>query len=212
VSRDDKSGQELETFRTEDWISAAEAIARIRTATRSPAAHIHLAKRAHAGLLRTHAALMIFGDARRHENCDVPTGFWWAEGEAALDQNWDLGDFETWLDREVRIRAFGVRFHREDVELMAPTSAMPGDSRVKPAPQKEAGGRPMSALWPEWVAELAALIHDEGLPDGAGSAGVDELISRVSDRLANRSLESPARATVQQTAKAVLHRLRSDRN
>ncbi len=67
----------------------------------------------------------------------------------------------------------------------------------------------MSALWPEWVAELASLIHEEGIPEGSGARGTDELISSVADRLVARGLEAPARTTVQETAKAVLRRLRN---
>ncbi len=74
------------------------------------------------------------------------------------------------------------------------------------------GGRPMSALWPSWVAELATLLHEEGVPAGAGSKGADELIAKVSDRLAEQGLEGPSRSTVQDTARAVLSRLRKAGN
>jgi len=78
----------------------------------------------------------------------------------------------------------------------------------KRAPE-EKGGRPMSALWPEWVAELASLVHENGYPEGQGTKGMEELISNVEERLAARNLEAPARATVQATAQAVLRRYRS---
>jgi hypothetical protein len=74
--------------------------------------------------------------------------------------------------------------------------------------RRHTGGRPMSSLWPTWVAELAALIHEEGIPSGTGSAGTDELIGKIADRLAERALEGPTRTTVQEAAKAVLRRLR----
>lgn len=199
---------EAQGLREEDWISAAATIARVRDATLSSTAHIALAKRAHAGLLRAHCELMIINDTQRYPDCDVPASFWWAEGHDALTQNWELGDFETWIKKTVQYQIFGVRFHREDVERVVGLSAV-DRSRPEPSANRESGGRPMSELWPEWVAELAALIHEEGVPDGSGAMGSDDLIVRVADRLANRGLNPPARATLQETAKAVLRRLRA---
>jgi hypothetical protein len=70
----------------------------------------------------------------------------------------------------------------------------------------------MSQLWPLWVAELTALVHEEGIPDGQDSEGVDSLIVKVADRLASRGLEGPSRATLQTTARTVLKRLRDAGN
>jgi len=157
-------------------------------------------------MLRANAALLIFRDTERLTDVNVPRKFWWAKGYAALTQNWELGDFETWIDRKIHIEAFGVRFHRGDLDLMLGVAS----SVAKPAPiAKEAGGRPMSTLWPEWVAELTSLLHEEGLPS---SPSADDLINRVADRLARRGLDAPARTTVQDTARAVLRRLRADEN
>jgi len=205
----DDAGEEPQGFRDDDWISAAETIKRVREATLSPTSHIALAKRAHAGLLRAHCALMIINRSQRHPDCDVPAGFWWAEGHDALTQNWELGDFETWIKKTVQYQIFGVRFHREGVERIVSLSTV-DRRRPEPTTNKESGGRPRSELWPEWVAELAALIHEEGVPDGSGAMGSDDLIVRVADRLASRGLNSPARATLQETAKAVLRRLRAE--
>lgn len=202
-------GEKLQGFRDEDWISAAETIKRVREATLSSRSNIALATRAHAGLLRAHADLMIINGIQRHPDCAVAAGFWWAEGHEALKQNWELGDFETWLKKTTRYQAFGVRFHREDVEKMV-GSAQVKRNRPEPIADKETGGRPMSTLWPEWVAELASLIYEEGVPGGSGTRGADALISAIADRLANRGLDSPARATVQGAAKAVLRRLRAE--
>jgi len=51
---------------------------------------------------------------------EVPELFWWAEGEAALVQNWFTGDFETWLDQKLHLRAYGVIFWRADIERLRP--------------------------------------------------------------------------------------------
>jgi hypothetical protein len=208
VNDDSGQGDESHGSREENWISSAETIARVRTATLSSTAHIDLAKRAHAGLLRARCLLMVINGTQKHHNCEVPAGFWWAEGHDALKQNWQLGDFETWIKNSVRYQVFGVRFLREDVETIAGPARLAASSTVVLAAEKS-GGRPMSALWPEWVAELARYVHDEGVPDGQGAAGSDELIASIAENLARRGLEAPARATVQETAKAVLRRLRA---
>jgi len=208
TSSSEREDQTQEPLQAEDWISAAQTIRKVREATLSSTSHIALAKRAHAGLLRAHAELMIVNGEKRHRDCAVPPEFWWAEGQAALEQNWELGDFETWIRNKVRIQAFGVRFHREDVEQVCRALEKTSE-RPAPPLAEEHGGRPMSKLWPGWIAELSALIHEEGVPPGTGSQGSDDLIAKVADRLAGRGLEAPSRTTVQVTAKAVLRRLRA---
>lgn len=58
----------------------------------------------------------------RNENfdCDVPAEFWWAKGGAALQCNWDTGDFSTWMERTYEWKAFGVQFAVADIEAMLP--------------------------------------------------------------------------------------------
>lgn len=201
--------EELQGFREEDWISAAATITQVRVATLSPNSNIALATRAHAGLLRARCALLIINETQRHTDCEVPREFWWARGHNALEQNWEVGDFETWINKTVRLQVFGVCFHRDDVERIVGSGHVER-SRPEPAAKKEAGGRPMSPLWPEWVAELASLIHEAGVPEGSGTKGAGDLISTIANRLAERGLEAPARATVQEAAKAVLLRMRAE--
>lgn len=77
-------------------------------------------KRAHAGLLRTRAKRFCT-DAACSNDVDVPQEFWWAEGHEALTQDWESGDFETWLNQRTRLRAFGVEWCKEDAEAMGVT-------------------------------------------------------------------------------------------
>lgn len=198
MSRESDPAEAPKPFQPDEWVSAKETIRRVRAETLSRSSEIAIATRAHAGLLRTNAALLVYKDQRRKDH-DVPHTFWWAEGHEALTQNWELGDFETRIDR-VRVQAFGVRFYRADIDDMLGSIAPTAIPAVAPEP----GGRPMSTLWPDWVAELAMLIHDEGIPE---NAKVEELIKRVADRLAERGLDTPGRTTVQETARAVLRRL-----
>ena len=80
-----------------------------------------ICERAHAGLIKARARRFI-RDRQVHDNVDIPIEFWWAEGEAALSQNWETGDFETWINQNVHIQAFGVTFLRSDIEQLMPAS------------------------------------------------------------------------------------------
>jgi predicted nucleotide-binding protein len=94
--------------------------------------------RAHAGLIKARAKMFI-DDGKRHSDADVPPQFWWAEGDAALEQNWDVGDFETWTNHGyIRLQAFGVTFRRADIEQLKPASAA---NPTAPSPARRPAGR-----------------------------------------------------------------------
>ncbi len=191
-------------YRSEDWLSAAEALNLVRAATGSRLSNITICTRAHAGMVRARADLLVMEGDRREDH-EVPARFWWAEGHEALKQNWATGDFLTWIDHKYEIKAFGVRFHRDDIARMAP-GAIPKAVEVQAAPR--AGGRSMSKLWPDWVAEVVVWYHDNGKPEGHGATGADALIDEIARRLEARGLAAPARTTLQETASAVLRRIR----
>ena len=57
------------------------------------------------------------------QSSEIPKAFWWACGHEALDQDWNTGDFSTYIDRRLRWQAFGVEFDRIDIAAMlAPES------------------------------------------------------------------------------------------
>jgi predicted nucleotide-binding protein len=96
----------------DEWISAAEALALIKNGRA-------ICKRAHVGLVKARAARFISA-GKSSDNVDVPTEMWWAEGEAALTQDWKSGDFETWIRNTIRLQAFAVTFNRADIEKIIP--------------------------------------------------------------------------------------------
>jgi hypothetical protein len=138
----------------EEWISAATAVALLGMeqllATRT------ICKRAHAGLIKARAERFI-RDGRPADDVDVPVELWWAEGGAALDQNWTTGDFDTWIDQRIHLQAFGVTFRRSDIK------------RPKPAPLVENTASP--ALTPARALERRktaghdAIKEAESTPD-----------------------------------------------
>jgi hypothetical protein len=90
------------------WIRARDAFD-IIAEDGSGQASVAICGRAAEGLLRTRAALFSI-KAERRENVLLPTEFWWAKGHAALEQNWETGDFSTWIEQTHELRAFGVEF------------------------------------------------------------------------------------------------------
>jgi hypothetical protein len=114
-----------------------------------------ICKRAHSGLIRARAERFMM-DAQVRNNFEITSDFWWAEGGAALTQNWTAGDFDTWINRgEVHLRAFGVSFLRSGIEKMI------SDVPVKDSPPALAGanvviGHGRSHVW----LELKNFIED----------------------------------------------------
>jgi len=102
------------------WIPAATALALVAGPGKSTyGVRGAICKRAHHGLLAARCALLTV-QSQRYDNSDVPAGFWWADGEAALEQDWSVGDFGTWIDHKVECRAFGVTFALEGLLSMIP--------------------------------------------------------------------------------------------
>lgn len=106
----------------EGWISASDALDLVRPWLRHSAAST-ICTRAYAGLIRTRAAHITFNDAPTNKT-EILKTFWWAKGEAALDQNWRSGDFGTWIDHTDHIQAFGVEFLKSDIEKLVPKSTI----------------------------------------------------------------------------------------
>jgi hypothetical protein len=145
-----------------DWISAAEALERIEKVSGLDAARRTICSRAHAGLIEAKAARLIW-HKRTKDDCIVPKEFWWARGEAALKQNWAAGDFETWIDREYHLLAYGVSFARAGIDAIVEAAAgAPREAPSEPAqavPQGNAGGRPPAAWWDDLWVEMCRQLY-----------------------------------------------------
>ena len=191
------------------WIDAARAYEIVFSVSPSSAGDT-ICSRAYDGLVAARAKRLVIGH-RVDDDCAMPTEFWWARGGTALEKNWAAGDFETWIDKRVHCRAYGVQFKRIDIEAILPAVETSSPSFTVSPSSTQSGGRRLSDRWPDWVAELVAVVHDEGIPVGVGSQGQEELIRRVADALASRGTASPARTTVQPVVQAVLDRLRRPR-
>ena len=76
--------------------------------------------RANAGLIKAKATLFTV-DEKEQSELDIPKKFWWAKGQAALEQNWRAGDFSTWIDQTYHLQAYGVSFSKSDILKLIPT-------------------------------------------------------------------------------------------
>lgn len=124
--------------------------------------------------------------------------------------DWETGDFKVRLDRDFSVVALtitGLQFDRLALEMAIGNVADGAEPKLE-ANARKSGGRPPSAAWPVWVAELARYLHDNGFPAGAGSQGQEAMINAIAERLAVKGLHCPTRSTVQPIVQAVLNRLR----
>jgi hypothetical protein len=96
----------------DQWIEASTALDVF-------GARMAICERCEAGLIRSRAQLF-----RRNKeelvDVELPREFWWAKGRGALDQNWDTGDFSTWIKQTYHWQAFGVHFALDDLLKLIP--------------------------------------------------------------------------------------------
>lgn len=145
----------------EEWVTPKRALELLQFTLGYGAATEAICTRAHDGVVRTRALRYIEAN-KGADNVDIPAKFWWARGKAALTQNWNTGDFETWIDQRVHLRAYGVQFLRADIERMIPDDDSAARRRKAPFPPLEpsgssasaAGGRPPADWWEDLLIDL----------------------------------------------------------
>jgi hypothetical protein len=130
-----------------EWMSAHEARESLVSAgIPYQDAASAICARAHVGLIKARAKRFI-RNRTASDDAEVPAEFWWAKGGKALKQNWATGDFETPLQRDMRIpdygrvgrlQAYGVEFLRSDVDQLKPPSIAPA---APPSPAQRRAGR-----------------------------------------------------------------------
>lgn len=128
----------------DQWLRAAKALEILTRDSGYYDSVRSLCSRAHQGLIRSRAQLLVVGEEKRN-SVEVPASFWWAGGEDALEQDWDRGDFSTWIERKVQWRAFGVEFDVDGFKLMLPTEVGSKIARELSTSNN-----------PEWVTAIAA--------------------------------------------------------
>jgi hypothetical protein len=128
-----------------------------------------IARRAHLGALRSFAERLLIEkhpvvrggkEPSRQDDAELPKDFWWAKGEAGLDQDWQTGDFGTWIGENERWDAVGVKFEHSGIEAMLAPPKPAVEEPLKLPPDKgneqrreSAKGRPLEHNHPEVAAK-----------------------------------------------------------
>lgn len=143
-----------------EWIKAGLARHYVSQGDFDYQAAMRICERAHSGLIAAKAEIVIW-QGQEKKNCRIPKGFWWAEGHEALTQNWEAGDFTTWIDNKIEVKVFGVSF--DFVAL----------SQLVPADRQATALRTISVIAEEdWLSsqEVMHLMYDKFGPNSAAGA------------------------------------------
>jgi hypothetical protein len=168
VEEAEKLTSQLATIASDpqQWLSA-DAVSKLLRPVLKFSTTTTICKRLHGGLIRARCGQFMIGEKIWRQDAVIPRGFWWAKGEAALTSNWVTGDFETWLDQQVHLQAFNVRFYRADIETLVPAEAL--GPAVQPFPETvqstHKGGRPSADFWDDlWVEMCRQVFAGELIP------------------------------------------------
>lgn len=177
----------------DEWLSSSETIKLAREVMSLFQAPRAICKRAFDGLIETRGTRVILGTAVV-EDGKIPSMFWWAEGEDALTQNWQTGDFETFFEKHMRWRAYGVQFRAQDVMEMLGIS-------LKSTPEKQStfqspAGRPAAAWWDDLWIEICRQLYEGDLKP---TRQID--IERAMQSWASSKGHEPASSTIRERAR-----------
>lgn len=75
-------------------------------------------------MIAAKAERIIWGGQEERDH-PIGKGFWWAKGREALNQDWQAGDFSTWINQAVEVKAFGVSF-----DFVALSELVPADKQA----------------------------------------------------------------------------------
>ncbi|CCD97648.1 hypothetical protein [Bradyrhizobium sp. STM 3809] len=184
------------------WISTRETLRFLKPIHNSDyLTQRFICKRAYAGLLRARAECFLVDEKKESRDEEIPKEFWWAEGEAALTQDWATGDFETYIKQGfVRLQAFGVSFAWEDFEPWIPNSVPIADEVGASLPK---GGRPPADWWDDlWIEMCRQLYGGHLIPDRQG-----DIEKAMLSWLATRG-ENPSTSTIRERARKLWHAIK----
>lgn len=109
----------------QEWIKASLALKYVALGGHDYAARLKICERAHHGMIPAKAERIIWNGQEEREKL-IGKGFWWAEGHEALEQDWQVGDFTTWIDHKFEVKAFGVSF-----DFAALSELVPADKQAE---------------------------------------------------------------------------------
>jgi len=124
------------------------------------------------------------------------------------DCDWGIGDF-SFNSVDAHGHVHGVMFDAAGISALIGTPSVQPTSRIS-TDQMEVGparGRKAANWWPDFAAELAVYIHENGVPESQES-----LISGIQTAMSEAGKDEPSRTQIQPVIRAVLRRLQAAGN
>lgn len=149
-----------------EWITAETALRFLTDETYSYAEQRAICERAHGGMIAAKAELLLW-NGEQHKQQMIPKQFWWAEGHEALEQDWSTGDFSTWIDETIAVKAFGVSFDFLGIsELASAERRAIGMKRISVSSDEE------------WIsaADLQRLVYSQAAISKAGALIIEACV------------------------------------
>lgn len=187
-----------------EWVRAAEAVAMLKPILAEYSARLRICERAHGGLIRARAEQFHQGQRVLH-NHDIPKEFWWAEGHEALEQDWASGDFSTWIEHRIQLKAFGVTFARADIQKLLPSSGQLKAETVTLTDEDDELIRKLDALVPSaaqsYKQAILDLMDDNRVSFRGPALELREALREILDHLAPDGVVTAAPGFVQEKDK-----------
>ena len=156
-----KGGGFTGTLRQDEWMRAADAVAMLKPILNDYSARLRICERAHGGLIHARAEQFHRGQ-QVFQHHDIPKEFWWAEGHEALQQDWAAGDFSTWINQKIQLKAFGVVFARADIDKLLPARPGAKETPVAHIDEDDEIIRKLDALVPSAALSYKQAVLDLG--------------------------------------------------
>lgn len=126
-------------------------------------------------------------------NAIIPMEFWRNTAPSIFSQDWERGDFILTPQGGPRVSALGVRFSKDDLELMGLDPSIKPPNKDKGASGRGRGGAPRNeAAWDRFWMALLELSHEERLTRASFNSQADlrkELCLMMGDALEDRTIK-----------------------
>jgi hypothetical protein len=204
-----------EIYEPNEWITPADAMARLTTIMDEAEAQRVIMTRASYGLVKAKADRLVkdLGPTNlatyrgRNRSGELLRPFYWAKcsEDCSPDQNWTTGDFSASFEG-IPWLAFGVTFLKVDIEHIiadVDRSAVAGNDNgsAQQKTRKKAKGRPRKKEWDDWIVVAIFDICDEGFPEQGSFRA--ELRRRINGKLVERGLDELSETSLRSTLKKI---------
>lgn len=129
-----------------EWIKARLALDYVSEGVSDFTAQRRICERAHSGHIAAKADRIVWGEQEERDRI-IGKSFWWAEGNEALEQDWEAGDFTTWIDQKIEVKAFNVSFDFKALSDLVPADRQALALRRISVLHKRIGSARVTCIW-----------------------------------------------------------------